>query len=482
MSEIIHVIRSAANPTQAPQRAGQHWVNTTTKRAYFSVGTSNVNDWVEDDLAGHLADANPHPQYETSAEAQAKVDAHANLTNNPHSVTKAQVGLSNVDNTSDADKPVSTAQQTALNGKISTTEKGAALGVAPLGADSKIAAAYLPAYVDDVLEYANLASFPVTGESGKIYIALDTGKSYRWTGSIYTEIISSPGTTDAIVEGSINLYFTTARVLATLLSGLSLAAGGAIAATDSILVAFGKLQKQITDNLTTLTNHISNLSNPHAVTKTQVGLGNVQNVDTTTTTNVTEGTNLYFLASRVLSTVLTGLTFPVDTAITAADTVLQALGKLQGQIDVWSELITTADVNNSSSTVGVNVTELNFPVAAGKTYYLELIMRYRSAAANTGIGLTVVTPNTAVGSMAAIVSMATGADATNSGYLGSITALADYVTSPGVPSAAPDWHIAQLKGTFVCTTAGDLAFQFRSEVNTTQVTVGAASVALIREF
>ena len=41
--------------------------------------------------------------------------AHATDTANPHSVTKAQVGLANADNTSDANKPVSTAQQTALD-------------------------------------------------------------------------------------------------------------------------------------------------------------------------------------------------------------------------------------------------------------------------------------------------------------------------------------------------------------------------------
>ena len=45
------------------------------------------------------------------------VEAHAASTANPHSVTKAQVGLGNVDNTSDASKPISTATQTALNGK-----------------------------------------------------------------------------------------------------------------------------------------------------------------------------------------------------------------------------------------------------------------------------------------------------------------------------------------------------------------------------
>lgn len=49
---------------------------------------------------------------------------HVNNTNNPHSVTKAQVGLSDVDNTSDADKPISTAAQTALNTKFDTAGTG----------------------------------------------------------------------------------------------------------------------------------------------------------------------------------------------------------------------------------------------------------------------------------------------------------------------------------------------------------------------
>ena len=44
-----------------------------------------------------------------------KVDDHIADTNNPHEVTKDQVGLGNVDNTSDMDKPVSTATQDALD-------------------------------------------------------------------------------------------------------------------------------------------------------------------------------------------------------------------------------------------------------------------------------------------------------------------------------------------------------------------------------
>lgn len=44
--------------------------------------------------------------------------AHTSDTANPHGVTKTQVGLGNVDNTSDADKPVSTATQAALDTKV----------------------------------------------------------------------------------------------------------------------------------------------------------------------------------------------------------------------------------------------------------------------------------------------------------------------------------------------------------------------------
>lgn len=56
--------------------------------------------------------------------------------------------------------------------------------------------------------------------------------------------------TDTLAEGATNLWFTTARVLATLLSGLSLATGTAVVDTDSVLSALGKLQRQINDLVT----------------------------------------------------------------------------------------------------------------------------------------------------------------------------------------------------------------------------------------
>lgn len=85
--------------------------------------------------------------------------------------------------------------------------------VAPL-VDGKVPSANLPSYVDDVLEYENFAALPVTGESGKIYVLITPylgNAQFRWTGSAYVAIVSSPGTTDAVPEGSTNLYHTVAR-------------------------------------------------------------------------------------------------------------------------------------------------------------------------------------------------------------------------------------------------------------------------------
>jgi len=79
---------------------------------------------------------------------------------------------------------------------------GTANGVAELGSDGKVLSSQLPSYVDDVLEYASLSVFPTTGESGKIYVALNTNLAYRWGGSAYVEI--SPGV--ALGEASETAY------------------------------------------------------------------------------------------------------------------------------------------------------------------------------------------------------------------------------------------------------------------------------------
>jgi hypothetical protein len=97
-----------------------------------------------------------------------------------------------------------------LDTKLDSSLKGADNGLAELDAGGKVPASQLPSYVDDVLEYADLAAFPAIGETGIIYVAIDTGKVYRWSGSTYVEISAGPATTDDLAEGSTNLYFSDA--------------------------------------------------------------------------------------------------------------------------------------------------------------------------------------------------------------------------------------------------------------------------------
>ena len=84
-------------------------------------------------------------------------------------------------------------------------------GLAQLDGSGLIPSALLPSYVDDVIEAANFAALPGTGATGKIYVTLDNNKTYRWSGSAYVEVSPGPGSTDAVAEGSVNLYFSSAR-------------------------------------------------------------------------------------------------------------------------------------------------------------------------------------------------------------------------------------------------------------------------------
>ena len=92
-------------------------------------------------------------------------------------------------------------QGKALNdSKLSTTLKGSANGVAELDANGRVPSSQLPSYVDDVIEgyYYNSKFYKeaahtteITGETGKIYVDLDTNNTYRWSGSQYTLISES---------------------------------------------------------------------------------------------------------------------------------------------------------------------------------------------------------------------------------------------------------------------------------------------------
>ena len=78
--------------------------------------TSDENKPVSMLQAIAIADAK-----KAGTDAQANLTTHINNKENPHEVTKAQVGLGNVNNTSDANKPISIATQNALNKKLDKT-------------------------------------------------------------------------------------------------------------------------------------------------------------------------------------------------------------------------------------------------------------------------------------------------------------------------------------------------------------------------
>lgn len=80
----------------------------------------------------------------------------------------------------------------SANASITTaiTGLGVANGIATLDSSGQVPSTQLPSYVDDVLEYENVAAFPATGETGKIYVETIGNTTYRWGGTGYVKITS----------------------------------------------------------------------------------------------------------------------------------------------------------------------------------------------------------------------------------------------------------------------------------------------------
>lgn len=209
-----------------------------------------------------------------------------------------------------------------LNSKVQQfiNSKGAPNGLASLNESGIIPSAQLPSYVDDVIEVDTFSNLPGTGESGKIYIVQDTNLTYRWSGTDYVEISKSlalgetsstaysgdkgKATTDKLnripdklITDTVNvnqstteavLNFTTYRQEAqqvgrnTLtITSATISQAGLMSSSDKTKLDGLKDQAGITSDInavqTNLETHINNKSNPHEVTKDQVGLGNVDN-------------------------------------------------------------------------------------------------------------------------------------------------------------------------------------------------------------
>lgn len=167
-------------------------------------------------LTGHTHD----DRYYTETEVNTKL---ATKSNTGHTHTKSEITDLATWATADT-KPLYNFRE--IGGSVDVTKQ----------LSGKIPEANLPSYVDDVLEYNSKSKFPTSGETGKIYVDISTNLTYRWGGSAYVEI--SPSL--ALGETSGTAY-----------------------RGDYGAIAYAHSQKTS--------------GNPHGVTKSDVGLGNVEN-------------------------------------------------------------------------------------------------------------------------------------------------------------------------------------------------------------
>lgn len=117
MSDIAPLPPNLGNPTA--------FVTLSAFEDYVNSHEGGATDWTQitNKPTTFAPSAHTHTQTDitglnTTLSGKADTTAlttHTNNTANPHNVTKSQVGLANVDNTSDSAKPISTATQTALN-------------------------------------------------------------------------------------------------------------------------------------------------------------------------------------------------------------------------------------------------------------------------------------------------------------------------------------------------------------------------------
>jgi hypothetical protein len=257
---------------------------------------------------------------------------HNSNTSNPHGVTKTQIGLSNVDNTADSVKNVlsatkwTTARTLTLGGHATGSvvmdgsqnillsvdiKRGAANGIAELDSNGKVPAAQLPSFVDNIVEATTKANFPAIGESSKIYVDKSTNITYRWGGTAYVEISQSL----ALGENS----------------------------STAFRGDYGKIAYD----------HVSNTSNPHSVTKAQVGLSNVPNVTTNNQTpTYTEAATLAALTSGEALTISMGkLAKAVSSFIAHSTNTLNPHSVTKAQVGLGN-VDNTADSTKNVATAG----------------------------------------------------------------------------------------------------------------------------------
>lgn len=283
-------------------------------------------------------------------------------------LTKTTVGLGNVDNTSDMNKPVSTAQQAAINAaeKVATdhiadkenphevtkeqiglgnvtndaqvkrTEMGVANGVATLDENGKIPSTQLNgqlASVQGVDAVATSSTLPETGQLALEYMVwcTDDKKFREWNGTEW-KVVEPKGDTIYNFRNSDATGSTARTNILYRWDGQDLTEiSESLAIGETAGTAYeGSKGKAVADSLNS---HLADTDNPHNVTKTQVGLDQVDNtsdvnkpVSTAQQTALDKKVDIANAGVGILASYTIAAS---KAAITPTDTINQAIGKLE---------------------------------------------------------------------------------------------------------------------------------------------------------
>lgn len=208
-----------------------------TGRKNFGVNTCVVADWSVAQLTEYIeqvACAAPCLGSNTSAITSLSTSTSTALRAVNSAVASLSTGVSSVLSTSQMSlTSLSTATATTAV-SLSTALRAVNSAVASLStivatkADlvgGIVSASQLPSYVDDVLEFPNLASFPTPGEAGKIYTDTSTNLTYRWSGTTYIPLggdysITSRDQGTILTTATTDVNYVGPGVTATNLGGL----------------------------------------------------------------------------------------------------------------------------------------------------------------------------------------------------------------------------------------------------------------------
>ena len=211
---------------------------------------------------------------------------------NPHGATKSDVGLGNVDNTSDANKPVSTAQKAAIDAVQDNVDTVQDELTEHIDNDDIHFTADERTKLSGIATGANKYTHPSSGVTAGTYKSVTVDAQGHVTAGTNPTTLAGYGITDADSKGAADTALTTAKSytdtkISNLINGAptTLDTLGEIAsAMEENADVVEALEEAIGTkaNASDLTAHTGNTSNPHSVTKSQVGLGNVENKSSAT--------------------------------------------------------------------------------------------------------------------------------------------------------------------------------------------------------